>query len=279
MFHAAGVETREVVDTNSELALYRVDTGQMYTVPQISRPERLETFPSWSPDGRYLYFTSAPAWTNAKKPSPVGYDAVQYDLNRIAYDPAADRWGEVETVVAAARLHKSISLPQPSPDGRFLMFCGHDYGAFPVYQPSSDLYMIDLNQFGSGPARGEFTPRRLDEVNSDRSDSYHSWSSNSRWIVFASKREDGVFGRLYISHLEADGRFSKPFIMPQQDPDSYGRTLMTYNRPEFLREPVAVSEAELARAMDSTAAHPADAGVVSRPRSAAVPADKVHRHD
>ncbi len=249
IFHSAGVETREVVDKNSDLGLYRTDTNEVFTVPQISRPDRLETWPSWSPDGRYLYFCSAPLWTDQKN-APLLHDKVRYDLERIAYDPASGRWGKVEVVVAAAQLGKSISLPQVSPDGRFLMFTGHDYGSFPIFQPSSDLYLLDLR---GGP------PRRLDEINSDRADSYHSWSSNSRWVIFASKREDGLFARLYIAHLEAGGRFGKPLLMPQDDPDTYGRCLMTYNRPELLREPVTVSASELVRAMNSTARRPAGA--------------------
>jgi hypothetical protein len=249
IFHSAGVETREVVDKNSDLGLYRTDTNEVFTVPQISRPDRLETWPSWSPDGRYLYFCAAPLWTDQKN-APLLHDKVRYDLERIAYDPASGRWGQVELVVAASQLGKSISLPQISPDGRFLMFTAHDYGSFPIFQPSSDLYLLDL----SGGA-----PRRLDEINSDRSDSYHSWSSNSRWVIFASKREDGLFARLYIAHLEAGGRFGKPFLMPQDDPDTYGRCLMTFNRPEFLLEPVAVSASELVRAMNSTARRPAGA--------------------
>jgi hypothetical protein len=156
----------------------------------------------------------------------------------------------VETVVAATQLGKSVSLPQISPDGRFLMFAGHDYGSFPIFQPSSDLYLLDLSQ-------GKAAPRRLDEINSPRSDSYHSWSSNSRWVIFTSKREDGVFGRFYISHLEAGGRFSKPFVMPQQDPTFYSRCLMTFNRPELLLEPVTVSAAELTRAMATRTTSPA----------------------
>jgi Tol biopolymer transport system component len=247
MFHTAGVEVRDVVDRDSDLGLYAVDTGQVYTVPEISQPGRLETFPTWSPDGRYLYFCSAPALAD-KSNLPLQYDKIQYDLVRIAYDAATGRWGQVETVVAAARLGKSISLPQISPDGRFLMFCGHDYGSFPIFQPSSDLYMLDLSLVGTP---GEAAPRRLDEINSPRSDSYHTWSSNGRWVLFSSKREDGLFARLYIAHLEAGGRFDKPFVLPQRDPEFYSRCLMTYNRPELVAEPVTVSDAELARAIDS----------------------------
>ncbi len=296
MFHSAGVETRLVVDKDSDLGFFAVDTGRLFAVPQVSRPDRLETFPSWSPDGRYLYFCSAPPPGTDKNDIPWNYDKMQYDLERIAYDPSTNRWGSVERVVDAAQIGMSISLPEISPDGRWLMFCGAAYGSFPVFQPSSDLYLLDLSKVesppvhflpdGSGlaaaPAQPETTSlaigkaalRRLNEINSDRSDSYHSWSSNSHWVIFASKREDGIFARLYIAHLEADGRFSKPLILPQQDPGFYGRCLMTFNRPELIREPVTVSATELARAMNSTAT-PATGDA---PPAAGAPAPVARRH-
>jgi hypothetical protein len=281
IFHTAGVETRDVVDKESDLGLYSLESGKSFTVPQISRPDRLETFPTWSPDGKYLYFSSARVfWKDLKNGALDVYDQVRYDLMRIAYDAATGQWGQVETVIAAAEFGRSVSLAQISPDGRYLMFCGHAYGSFPIFQPSSDLYLLDLSQIQSPPVRfqpagspaapapdskplasGKAAPRRLDEINSDRTDSYHCWSANGRWVIFTSKREDGMFGRLYITHLEADGRFSKPLIIPQADPDFYGRTLMTFNRPELIREPVTVSGTELARAMNSnrSAAQPANA--------------------
>jgi hypothetical protein len=268
LFHTAGVETREVVDRNSDLGFYRLDTGEVFTIPEVSRPDRLETFPSWSPDGRYLYFCSAPLLWREDQNVQLLYAKVQYDLQRIAYDYAANRWGQVETVVAAGWLGKSISLPRISPDGRFLMFCAHDHGSFPIYQPSSDLYLLDLSQIESPPRPHAMPPgstppaivkaslRSLDEINSERSESYHSWSSNARWVIFTSKREDGMFARLYIAHLRADGRFGRPFVMPQQDPEFYGRCLLTYNLPELLAEPVTVSATEMARAMNSMDDHP-----------------------
>jgi len=52
-FHAVG-ESRDVFDGESDLALYHVDSNTVTTTPNISQPDRLETFPTWSPDGRYL---------------------------------------------------------------------------------------------------------------------------------------------------------------------------------------------------------------------------------
>jgi Tol biopolymer transport system component len=239
------VETREVIDRDSDLALYDIETGRTFTVPQISRPDVLETFPAWSPDGRYLYFCSARLlWTDKKNGALKEYDKIQYDLSRIAYDPGTGQWGQVEIVVAASQFGRSISLPQISPDGQYVMFCGHAYGAFPIFQTSADLYLLDLRS-------GSAAPRRLDEINSDRTDSYHTWSSNGRWVIFSSKREDGLFARPFIAHMDESGRFGKPFVLPQEDPDFYGRCLMTYNRPELISESVSVTDQELTRAINT----------------------------
>jgi Tol biopolymer transport system component len=257
MFHTAGVETREVVDRSSDLALYFTETNEVKTVPQIGRPDRAETFPAWAPDGRHLYFSSAP-FEAEKFRDPRSYDKIQYDLVRVSYDADSGRWGEPETVISAQQIGRSISLVQISPDGHWAMFCGHAYGSFPIFQPSSDLYLVDLTA-------AHFEARRLDEINSARSDSYHSWSSNSRWVIFSSKREDGMFARFYIAHLNERGRFDAPLLLPQQDPELYGRTLMTYNRPEFLREPLKVTDHELTRAINHEAVHAAVAGASAGP--------------
>jgi hypothetical protein len=251
IFHTAGVEVREVVDRDSDLGLYDLDTGKVHTVPQISRPDHLETWPAWSPDGRYLYFSSARQLSSDRKNPPPNWDSIRYDLARVSFDAGTGEWGEAETVVSGAQLGRSVSQPQVSPDGRFLMFTGHDHGSFPIFQPSADLYLVELH----GGA-----VRRIDEINSERADSYHSWSGNSRWVIFASKREDGMFARLYLAHLGEDGRFGKAFVLPQEDPGFYERCLMTFNRPELIASPVEVGAAELTRAINSGAGGPAAQG-------------------
>lgn len=230
LFHTTG-ETRDLFDSVSDLGIYRVDSNLVVTPPAIARPDRLENWPSWSPDGRYLYFCSAP------KLKIEHYKQVRYDLVRIPYDIDQDRWGEPEIVAAARDTLLSAAQPRVSPDGRWLLFCLAPYGNFPAYHAGSDLYIMDL---------ATRQMRRL-EINSDQSDSWHCWSSNSRWVVFSSKRRDGLFTRPYFSHVDAQGQFSKPFLLPQRDPRFYDSYLRTYNLPELIQSPVTVTPAELAR--------------------------------
>jgi hypothetical protein len=242
-FHSAASEVREVLDFDSLMAYYLVDSKIVKTTQDLARKDRLETYPAWSADGRYLYFCSAPiTWSN-RNSVPESYDQIKYDLIRIGYDLDRDQWGPLEPVLSAQRTGLSILLPRISPDGRWLLFCMCDYGCFPVYRHSSDLYMTDLE---AAQQTGEYKYRRLD-INSDKSESWHCWSSNSRWIVFSSKKDSGVFTRIYIAYVDTNGNVHKPIRLPQKDPAYYDSCLWTYSVPELITEPVRVTKEKLGR--------------------------------
>lgn len=193
----------------------------------------METYPDWAPDGRSIYFCSAPLpWKPDAPFPPEGWDQVRYELRRVSYDPETGAVGEAETLVSAEEAGGSVLLPRVSPDGRYVLFTVCDYSCFPVFQPSSDLCLLDVRT-------GEW--RRLDELNSRESESWHSWSRDSRWVAFSSKRDDGLLTRTYLSRLGDDGRFSKPFAVPQQDPDLDRSWLKTRSVPELLAEPSPVT--------------------------------------
>jgi hypothetical protein len=248
-FHSARSEIRDVVDLDSLLAYYLVDSETIKTSPNISKKERLETYPAWSQDGRYLYFCSAPMlWSDRDKVPPDHYDQVKYDLLRISYDLESDTWGKLETILSAQDTGLSILEPRISPDGRWLLFCMCDYGSFPAYQQSSDLYLMDLK---AAKWTGQYKYRRLD-INSDQSESWHSWSSNSRWIAFSSKKDYGVFTRSYFSYVDQTGKVYKPILLPQKDPEFYDYCLKTYSVPELITQPVKVTGEKLARVVRSS---------------------------
>ncbi|MCP4612858.1 MAG: hypothetical protein GY845_29545 [Planctomycetes bacterium] len=247
-FHTAATEVRDVIDLDSLLAYYKVDSKTIKTSAHISKKDRLETYPCWSPDGRYLYFCSAPKTWSDQGIIPGNFNEIKYDLVRVSYDMTSDTWGEVETVLSAQDTGLSILLPRISPDGRWLLFCMCNYGCFPVYQQSSDLYIIDLE---AAQRTGKYEYRRLD-ANSDKSESWHSFSSNGRWIAFSSKRQSGVFTRTYISYIDRQGRSHPPLLLPQKDPTYYDSCLWTYSVPELILEPVNVKKEQLGSVVRGT---------------------------
>lgn len=219
-FHAKGKKTIEVVDFSADMTLYDVERDETIAVPGLNGEECMETFPNWSPDGRMLYFCRAKGYKEGE-----ALDSIRYDLCRIPFDASTRSFGEPETVFAASEQGKSVSFPRVSPDGRWLLFTLSDYGNFSIWHPESNLWLLDL---------GNGSMREVSEVNSEDVDSYHSWASGGRWIVFSSKRMDGLWARPYIAHFNpTTGRFGTPFVLPQSDPLFYDDFMKTYNIPEF----------------------------------------------
>lgn len=248
LFHSAASEVPDVVDLDSAMAYYLVESESVKTTPNLARKDRLETYPAWSADGRYLYFCSAPVTWSDRTVVPESYDQIKYDLVRTSYDIDRDQWGPLESVLSAEDTGLSILLPRISPDGRWLLFCMCDYGCFPVYRPSSDLYIMDLE---AARQTGQYKYSRLD-INSSESESWHCWSSNSRWIAFSSKRGSGVFTRTYIAYVDESGKVHKPIRLPQKDPTYYDSCLWTYSIPELVTEPVRVTREKLGRVVRSS---------------------------
>jgi len=242
-YHASRNEARDTIDLDSLLAFYKADTRSIVTVPQLAQKERLENWPAWSGDGRYLYYCSAPKlWTDDAEYPPAQWDQVRYDLMRIAYDPNADRWGEPETVLSAKDTGKSAAMLRCSPDGRWLSFCLCDHGYFPTWQEESDVYLMDLQASAATPF-----PYRRAEFNSPRSESWQTWSSNSRWLVYSSKAQNGFFTRLFLYYVDPAGKPHRPIVLPQKDPAFYESCLQNYNTAELVTEPPHVTGQRLAR--------------------------------
>ncbi len=217
-FHSADNKKVEVSDLESSLVLYDVEKNEMVPVIFPDMEKYMDTYPEWSPDGKYLYFCRAPQVSDTFE-----YSQVRYSLMRSAFDSKPRKFGVPETVWDASAINKSISFPRISPDGKYIVVTLHDYGCFPIWHKEADLWSIDMETRQT---------ERL-SLNSDFTDSYHSWSSNGRWIVFSSRREDGLVTRLYLSYMDENGKSGKPFILPWKDPRFYNRFMKSYNVPEF----------------------------------------------
>ena len=154
----------EVYDEASDVVVYDVEKHEIVTASNIFSKDAFETFPTFSPDGKTLYFCTAEA-----RPIPQEYSEVKYNLCSVSFDPATRAF-----------------------------------------------------------------------------ESYHSWSSNSRWFVFSSRRIDGLYTRPYIAYVGEDGKVGKPFLLPQKDTDFYHSFMKSFNIPEFITGKVKVQGRVLA---------------------------------
>ena len=211
-FFTGAKSNLEVYHRFSDVVVLDVRSNELL-LTSLLQTDDLEIFPAFSSDGKTLYYSSS-------KPCNV---PAEY-LN----GPQTD---------------KSYTLARPSYDGRWLMYCVSSRSNFPVAQRDADLWLMDLRT-------GE--TRSLTEVNSDCSESYHNWSSDSLWFVFSSKREDGAFTKLYLACVDDHGKVSKPFLLPQRAPRRYYASMFdAYNVPDFTKTKVEVDIREMQRQVTS----------------------------
>ncbi|MBQ9875235.1 MAG: PD40 domain-containing protein [Thermoguttaceae bacterium] len=265
MFRSLDKDRIEVLDAASDLILFDAEQGTSRAICETS--DALETFPTWSPDGAFLYYCvakspysdSAPEFPNESavavedvfgaEPSTVldrhkieatkVFDQFHYNVARRSFDRETRAFGDQEIVFDAESLGKSAVLPRISPDGRTLVFTLSKNGTFPIWRRDADLWELNLDTGES---------RALDELNSDESESWREWDSSGKWLVFSSRRLDGTFTRVYFARRSEDGRWSKPFLLPQSTPRFNLERTKSYNLPTPTREPIRVAPARLVEA-------------------------------
>lgn len=223
-FYSVPEKSIEVFDLVSSLILLDREKNEIISINDKDTTAYLETFPGWSADGRYLYFCRAENNISMSEPTLEQIQSTHYDLARRSFDPETRTFGETELVFRASETKKSVSFPRISPDGKFLVFTLADYGTFPIWHREADLYMLNL----------ETDSITKMDVNSNETESYHTFSLNGKWLVFSSKRIDTRTARPFFVHIDSDGKQGKEFVLPQEDPSRYDKMLESFNIPEFV---------------------------------------------
>lgn len=238
-FHVYDPNRISVYDTKSDLMIYDVQKKEVIVDKRFLDSPEFETFPSWSPDGKWLYFSSAKPKGNL----PANNDKMKYGIYRIAFDYTTANFGDsIECIINSDSTNKTQLFARISPDNRYLLYTEADYGTFPIWHHEADLKMLDLK------SRQNIDTKIL---NSTSVESYHSWSSNGRWIVFSSRRIDGLYTRLYLAYFDKNGQFHKPFVLPQKSADFDFERMYSYNIPEFTKGATKMPSYKIEKAVKS----------------------------
>ncbi|MBR9997927.1 MAG: PD40 domain-containing protein [Cyclobacteriaceae bacterium] len=212
---------------NGHLAIYDRNTGSLRELPGANLDEYVQSNAVWTPDGKNIIFSRAEAL-------PMGDDiyeidvkdekivneyverkrSLKYDLYVIPFNDG--NGGKAEPIEGASNNGKSNYFPAISPDGKWLIYCQAEN--FMLLMPDSRLYIVPV---AGGKAR------RL-ECNFNSMNSWHSWSPNSKWIVYASKIF-GPYTDMFLSHIDDKGNASIPVLV-----DKVRVPARVINYPEFL---------------------------------------------
>lgn len=213
-------ETQLAGMSTSDIAICDLTRNEAYLLPGASDPNMLEIYPRWSPDGSRIVFSRSPVGSHPAN--------VHFDLYVIPVD--GGKQSVAQPIEDAADNGRSNYFPRFSPDGKWFSFCQCDGGD--LIRSSSDLYLKagDLK----GPAH------RLECNAPYAADSWHSWTSNSRWLVWASKRDGGIYAYLYLTHIDEAGHASPAIRVPMKK-----KPHASFNVPEFVAQDPGIREAGL----------------------------------
>jgi tetratricopeptide (TPR) repeat protein len=196
------------------LAVYDSTTKTFAALPGADDPAFVQSNPSWSLDGQFIVFARSRAHhlpnLHDKQKALLtpeecdefvnGRTLFKYELFRIPFNRG--KGGHAEPLAGASGNGMSNYFARFSPDGRWIVFCQSQ--SFMLLQPDSRLFILPA-------AGGEARPLRS---NTARMNSWHSWSSNSRWLVFSSK-VNSPYTQLFVTHIDENG-IDAPAVLLEQ---------------------------------------------------------------
>jgi tetratricopeptide (TPR) repeat protein len=210
--------------TQGILAIYNRSTGEIKPLPGADDPTFVQANAVWSPDGKTIAFLKAPAKEAfrlgiplAKKANDPNETQIKYDIYTIPFNQG--RGGEARPLTGASFNGKSNSFPKFSPDGKWIVYVQANNGL--LMRPDSELYIV--------PAEGG-QARRMN-CNTSLMNSWHSWSPNSRWLVFSSKSLK-PYTQMFLTHIDENGNDSPAILVPNSTLDN-----RAVNIPEFVSIP------------------------------------------
>ncbi|PKN35223.1 MAG: hypothetical protein CVU61_04455 [Deltaproteobacteria bacterium HGW-Deltaproteobacteria-19] len=210
------------------IAVYDSKGGSIRLLPGASDYEFVQSNPAWSPDEKHILFcrakTKNEVHANILKVTTVFEKRdihelnklynIQYDLYRVPFD--GGRGGVALPLKGASGNGMSNYFPRYSPDGKWVVYTRSRSGS--MLQPDSELWIVPA---GGGKARRMQCNRKI-------FNSWHSWSSNGRWLLFSSKA-NGPYTEIFLTHVDGEGNDTPPVLLSRFSDNGYAA-----NVPEFV---------------------------------------------
>lgn len=210
------------------IAVYDSQDRSIKLLPGASDYDYVQANPAWSPDEKYLLFcrarTKNEVHANILKVTTVFEKRdihelnrlynIQYDLYRVPFNGGGG--GAAKPLEGASGNGMSNYFPRYSPDGKWVVYTRSRSGS--MLQPDSELWIV--------PAEGG-KARRM-RCNRKIFNSWHSWSSSGRWLLFSSKA-NGPYTEIFLTHVDGEGNDTPPVLLSRFSDPGYA-----VNVPEFV---------------------------------------------
>lgn len=220
------------------VAIYDREKKEFFALHGADDHNYVQGNPSWSHDSKYVIIARTPITEYLKTDEtknvvlnltqsakvlggkefledPRGGETFTFNMYRIPFNDG--RGGTPEPIPGASHNGKSNYFAKYSPDGEWIVFC--QARSFMLLQPDSKLYIMPADLSGEP---------RLMKCNTNRMNSWHSWSPNSRWLVFSSK-VNSAYTELFLTHIDEEGNDSPPVLLSTFSSEDRAR-----NIPEFV---------------------------------------------
>jgi WD40-like Beta Propeller Repeat len=212
---------------NGHLAVYDRETGILKELPGADLDQYVQTNAAWTPDGKSIVFSRGNALPMGSDPYEINVQddklidqyvdrikTLKYNICIIPFNNGEG--GKAEPIAGASGNGKSNYFPAVSPDGKWLIFCQAE--TFMLLMPDSRLYIVPVTGGKARPLQCNFNAMN----------SWHSWSPNSKWLVYSSKGL-GPYTDMFLTHIDESGNASIPVLVEKARVD-----YKVSNYPEFV---------------------------------------------
>jgi len=192
----------DFVYNSGDIYIYSFESDTLEPLPGASEPQFTEDMPSFSPDGQKVMFSRYQAVGKAKKLRAIP----SMDLYEVPFN--SGKGGEATPLPNASANQMHHYFARYTPDGKWISFCRADATKGVFARKDSDIHLL---------SRADHDVTALSLNKAGTMDSWHDWSSDSRWLIFSSKRDKNQVTALYLSYVDENGKDHPP-IKVADDP-------------------------------------------------------------